>query len=235
MPQEFDSSNKLQEDQEISVLRSQLVLPGPQAWAACKALGHHPSIEAFDILVELTRSPDWSYRHAAIRAIATHRLGRSAGDLLTALLKDESPYVVRAACDAISQLRLQDAHDAVLSLLHSPDAVTRSTALDALVVLWVPSDFGIVYNLFCGDASRAVRRRAAWALRAHPDRENWRALFRSWSGDSLSRHRQWACEVTEEFGDVGIRVELEPLLQDIDGHVRKAARNALARLMEDSS
>jgi len=225
-------TNDMLERSEVDVLRSGLVRPGPKAWASCAALGLHPSNEAFELLVDLAHSPSWNYRHAATRAIATHRLGRSAGSLLIALLEDESPYVVRAACDAISQLRLQEAHDAVLSLLHSSDQSTRFTALAALDVLWVPSDFDIVFRVFCEDASNEVRRRAAWALRAHANQENWEILFKAWSRDDLPRHKVWACELAEEFGDSNIRIALESLLLDCDGHVRKSAQLALGKFLK---
>src|SRR5438270_10447029 len=89
---------------DVNLLRSQLAPPGPQAWAAILALGHHPGREAFDTLVELTASPDWSYRRAAVEAIALHELGKSAVEPIRALLSDPSPYVARAACEAAAQL-----------------------------------------------------------------------------------------------------------------------------------
>src|SRR5438552_18065248 len=91
-------------DADLSSLRSQLAPPGPQAWAACLALGHHPGAEAFEILLDLTTSPDWRYRRAAAEAIGVHRLGKSAVEHLRALLEDPSPYVVRTVCDAAAQL-----------------------------------------------------------------------------------------------------------------------------------
>lgn len=227
-------SANIPSDPEVILLQSQITPPGPQAWAACKALGLHPSNEALGVLVELARSPNWNYRHAATRAIATHRLGRSAKDILLALLKDKSPYVVRAACDAASQLQLQEAHDAILSLVHSVDASTRSSALDALATLWRQSDIDIVYRVFLDDSSSEVRRRAAWTLRATADQENWELLFKAWHADNLSRHRVWACELAEEFGGSNLYKELQPLLADVDGHVRKAANHAYEELVENA-
>lgn len=222
-------------DAEVSFLVSQLNRPGPQAWAAFLALGYHQSEEAFKVLVEYATSTNWEYRRAAVDAIAKHSLGKSVVQLLIALLKDPSQYVVREACNAISHLRLQEAHDPIMSLLDLEEDYTKSTALEAIRVLWRPADFASVFHIFCTDPSGDVRRTAAWTLRENASQKTWNELFNAWRTDSLGRHRVWATELVGEFGDSMSGKELAPLLEDPDGHVRKAARRALKKLLERDS
>lgn len=219
-------------DAEVNLLRSQLTTPGPQAWAAFLALGYHPSEEAFRILLEYATAPDWTHRRAVVEAIAKHKLGKSVAQLLTTLLKDPSQHVVREACNAISQLSLHDAHDSVMSLLDSEEDYTRSTALKAMSVLWIPADFASIFHIFRTDPSSRVRSDAAWTLRENADQENWQQLFAAWKTDSVSRHRVWATKLVGAFGDSSLEEELAHLMEDPDGHVRKAARQALKMLLE---
>ncbi len=214
---------------EVSVLRSRVRSPGPEAWAAILALGHHHAQEAFELLVQLTASPDWGIRRSAVEAVAVHALGPTAAPVLIDRLGDPSPYVVRAACEAVAHLRLGDAHDAVVTLLASQEAATRRRALQALSVLWQPSDFGRVLTMLQTDQSREVRLAAAWTLRANVDLDNWWALYRTWGVDPLPRHRVWACELEGQFGTAGQVPEREKLTQDKDGHVRRAAKLALEK------
>ena len=221
---------KVPYEADIDSLRSQLTPPGPQAWAACIALGNHPSDEAFELLVELANSPDWSYRRAAIEAIGLHKRGKSAAELLRSHLSDSSEYVVRTSCDTIAKLGLHELHDSILSLLDSQSPSTRETALRALSVLWQPSDFDKVFSIFAHDPSGEVRKESAWTLNANVSEDNWNKLFGAWKGDSLARYRIWACELAERFADAKLGDELEKLLADRDGHVRKAAHRALEKI-----
>ena len=217
-------------DAEVSQLRSRLQPPGLHAWDACLALGHHPSREAFELLLWLTASPDWSYRRAAVEAIAAHRLGHTAASVLIARLADPSPYVARTACAAVARLRLHDARSILVDLLRSSEAATRTSALRALATLWQPSDFDLVFSIYQADPAKQVRNEAAWTLRANASRDNWRQLFQRWKGDQSPRHRVWACELAEQFGDQSFEAQLRELLADPDGHVRKSARCALEQL-----
>lgn len=217
-------------DSDVDLLRSQLVPPGPQAWASCWALGHHPSHEAFEVLVELTSSTNWSYRRAAAEAISFHKLGRTASELLRTLLDDISPYVIRTACESISKLELHELHDSLLPLLTSHYPYTRQTALSALATLWTPSDFEHVFSIYNNDPSSEVKKQAAQAMRSNANEENWEKLFHVWKQSSLPRHRVWACELATQFAKPGFESELRQLSEDRDGHVRKAARHAIEKL-----
>jgi hypothetical protein len=211
----------------VSEIRAQLQHPGPEAWAACCALGHNPSQPAFDLLLELCNHRDWRYRRCAVEALSTHLLGGCATECIRKALHDPSPYVVRTACDSATALQLQEVHDDVLELLQSADASTREVAAAALKSLWVPSDFEAVFRVHKCDPSEQVRRAAAWTLRAGASAENWWQLFDSWLEDPIPRHRVWASELVGLFGDAVSKERLEPLRHDPNGHVRKAARRAL--------
>ena len=237
MPREPELLNgvRVPNDADVNLLCSQLAPPGPQAWAACLALGHHPSPEAFEVLMDLTTTPDWSYRRAAVEAIATHSLGKSALERLRALLDDPSPYVVRTVCEAAIILELHEIHASLLPLLSSQSSSTRQTTVRALARLWKPSDFAQVFSIFRRDPSSEVRREAGWTLRANADRERWEVLFDTWKQDPLARHRVWACELAAEFADSGFENELEQMVEDRDGHVRKAAQHAIETLANRST
>ena len=205
---------------------------GPAAWAALTALGHHDSNEAYDALRPLAASPDWRYRRAALEAMACHVRAGEARGLFCAGLEDESPYVVRTACDIVATRRITEAHAAVRGLLGSRDPATRDRAVITIGHLWAAEDFDTVHRLFRQDPSLNVRREAARTLRWRADGSTWRILFESWRDDKLHRHRVWACQIAGEFGDASVATELKALAEDRDGHVRKAATRALEQLEE---
>lgn len=76
--------------------------------------------------------------------------------------------------------------------------------------------------------------RAAWNLRAAATLRNWRRLFSIWYADEQPRHRQWACELAETFGDADVLPQLVLLSGDANGHVRKAAHLAAERIQARS-
>lgn len=204
--------------------------PGPEAWAAVVALGHDESGEAYDVLLRLAASPDWCYRRAALEAIAVHVRSHDAHTLFCAALKDESPYVVRTACEITGSHRITQAHSRVCGLLSSSDQRTREVAVGAITKLWTDDDFDRLLKLFRDDASLVVQRKAAWALRENVCRRTWRELVEWWKKDALPRHRTWACEIAGDFGDTSVKEDLEVLAKDRDGHVRKAANRALEKV-----
>lgn len=217
-------------DVPVSELRTHLRPPGPLAWAACIALGQHPGRDAFALLVDLADSPDWRYRRAAVEALAGHQLGREAAALLGKRLGDPSPYVVRTACRAVALLGLHSLHDAVAVLLRAREAPTRTEALAALATLWQPTDFEPVFVCLRLDPSAEVRKRAAWTLRTNASAASWRRLFDTWRRDPLPRHRTWAAELAAALGGREVEPPLQELLEDPNGHVRKAAQDALRQI-----
>ncbi len=215
---------------DLGALRDLVRGNGAARWAGFVALGHRPEPEALDILLEAAGSPDWSIRRAAVEAIALHHEARRASGVLTGLLDDESPFVVRTACDAAAALGLMEARNTVLRLLASPEAETRRAAVRTISTLWVHGDFGRIFDVHRNDPIVDVRREAAWVLKDHVDPSQWRPLFELWRRDPLHRHRRWACEVAAAVGDQSVRPALESMLADHDGHVRRAAERAYARL-----
>jgi HEAT repeat protein len=217
-------------DNEVEELRRRVKNPGPEAWAACLALGYKADKNAFEILEELAVSDDWRYRRSAIEAMAVHRLALTRIAFFCGCLEDPSPYVVRTACQVVADLKLDDAHDSLRKLVHSGAADTRIAALRALKELWKPSDYALVFSVFQSDVSEQVRRQATWTLRSNVDKGNWVPLFEAWRADPLHRHRVWACELAGKFGGNNLSQTLKAMLKDPDGHVSKAAARALERL-----
>jgi HEAT repeat protein len=129
----------------------------------------------------------------------------------------------------VVHLGLAEAHDDLLALLSSREAATRQAAVGALASFWRAGDFAPVLRLSLSDPSQAVRRDAAWSLRATAGAETWRELFEVWKEDQSPRLRLWACQLAGEYGDEHMKTALEALARDQDGHVRKAVARILAR------
>jgi hypothetical protein len=217
-------------DTPVADLRSTVEEPGPKAWAAIRALADKPEAEAMEILVQLARSSDPHFRRSAVEAIGIHPSGQTASDVVSQLLHDRDNVVVRAATEAAANLKLNLAHERVLSLVKAAEESTRLTALRALDNLWLSSDFEAVFDRYLHDSSEKVRKQAAWTLQKNVGPDHWERLFSAWSTDPVSRHRVWACQLAERFASGTIFPALKTLRADHDGHVRRAARQAAARV-----
>ena len=203
-----------------------------ERWPAFDALARHGSSEALEALVELSASPDYTVRRASVSALAQMPNALEHAGLLKAFLFDKSPYVVRAACNALSDLGVQDSHDSIFALIDSPDEATRETVVRALRTLWQPSDFEPAFRMFTSDPSDSVRKEAACTLRHVADMHNWLNLFKAWYRDPNPRHREWACELAKSFGDAEQFNELERLIGDSNADVREAAQKAMMHITE---
>src|SRR6266550_2630050 len=84
------------------------------------------------------------------------------------------------------------------------------------------------------DPDDETRKEAAWILRGHAPASS-RVLIERWRSGGLPRERVWACELVAKSGDPNDQPILEALLGDSDGHVRDAARRALAGLDKRTS
>jgi HEAT repeat protein len=217
-------------DTPVTDLRAMVEHPGPEAWAAFRALAARPETEALAILVETVRSSDPHLRRSAVEAIGIHPNGRTACDVVCQLLHDRDNFVVRAAVDAAAKLRLDTAHEQILELVKSSEANTQLAALRALESLGQPSDFAAVFDLYLNDPSETVQKQAAWALQTIVSAEYWAQLFSVWSKDPMPRHPVWACQLAERFGDNAVLPALEALQVDHDGHVCCAAGQAADRI-----
>ncbi len=169
-------------------------------------------------------------RRAAIEAIGLHRQGRELRSTILRALCDPFEYVVRTACEVVARWELQEAHEPVAALLANPSKATRQTAIRTLGTIWVDADFPMMFRIYNNASENEVRREAAWVLRQRATSTNWRTLFDAFQVDELARHRQWACELAETFAGSDILPMLSHLTSDVDGHVRKAAAQAIQSL-----
>jgi len=211
----------------FETLCARLSPPGPEAWAACIALGASHDPRAIQVLARLAKSEDWRYRRVAIESLRLHPDARSLGDGIVDALSDCSAYVVRTACETVRALGLQEAHSRVVELCGVADSVTRQVAVEALGGLWQPWDFDAVLEIHLHDPEKKVRMAAAWTLAETVSTDTWRVLFSQWVSDPLPRHRVWACKLVQEFGRRVDVESLETLVHDGDGHVRKAAAHVI--------
>lgn len=183
--------------------------------------------EAEDALVSRLRSPDWGRRRAACEALGIRARACSTVDAVAARLDDDSPYVLAAACRALSRLGAVGLRDRFALVLAHPDEGCRVAAVEALDTCGGAETFDVLFPLLRVDTSEMVRRRAAFALQRHSTSTTWSALFTRWQSDALPRHRVWACDLAARFGDTTCVSTLLLLENDRDGHVRRAARLAL--------
>ena len=193
---------------------------------AIRCLVSRDDDEALNELRTLAAASDAFVRRTAIEIIGQHKRGHELRTVITAAFSDTSGYVRRAACGVVEHWKLADAHDLLLPLLREPEASTRVCALRALAGIWRDADFQAVFDLYSRDPEIGVRRAAAWTLRRSAVAGDWRRLFGAFSGDGLPRHRSWACEIAEIFGDPDVLPALASLMDDHDGHVRKFAARA---------
>jgi len=217
----------------LDTLEKEIHTPNTKAWAAFMALAHKKEPEALDILITSTRSDNFLIRHSAVKAIGYNKHGQKASEIVCALLDDEYKFVVLSAIEAAQNLKLDCAHEKIINFVKKPDEETKVTALEALSTLWQKSDFQIVFERYLYDSSDEVKKQAAHTLANNVDRDNRQPIFLTWKTDPIPRHRIWACRIFEDFGKKSDITSLNDLLEDKDGHVRKAAARAKQRLFSD--
>ena len=204
--------------------------PIPARWAAFVALAHTHGEPALAVLRASAESPDPHVRRIAVEAIGIHPEGNRLDAVLCRLLSDAHGTVVRSACEAAAVKRVTAAHDSILRLIDAGEESTRVVSLRALRTLWQESDFDRVFRAFSSDGSTDVRKEAAWTLQSNASPATWRRLFEVWRADSLPRHRGWACDLASAYGDSDVLADLRGLVNDIDGHVRERAAQAVRDL-----
>ena len=199
----------------------------PSCWIAFGLLGRRDDEASLKLLIGETQGTDEYRRRSAIEAIGSHVLGHVALEVVRELLRDPSQFVVRAAISAAQRLGDVGSHDGIVAALQSSEATTRTSALHALASLWQEQDFERVFDMAGQDAAKQVRREAGWTLRRQANAATWRRLAEHWIDSELPRERVWACELLVQFGSVDDRALVEGLQIDQDGHVRRAAREAI--------
>jgi HEAT repeat protein len=206
-----------------------MLVPGPAGTTheAIRELGSGETAEALAVLAESAALDDQFLRRTAIEAIGHHPQGRELRNIILRAFGDPSEYVVRTACEVVARWKLNEARDHVLPLLTDISKSTRQTAIRTLDTIWTDEDFPLLFKIHSKDSEIEIRREAARVLREHVTPETWRTLFDVFVTDELPRHRQWACEIAEQFSNPDTLPALSRLSSDPDGHVRKAATRAL--------
>jgi HEAT repeat protein len=214
-------------------LVSRISLPGgqpPMTHEVIRELEFREDAETLKALAQAAASDDQFLRRTAMEVIGRHPQGRELRTIILSAFGDPSEYVVRTACDVVALWGLNEAHKLVAALLTNASKVTRQTAIRALGTLWVDADFPLIFGIYTSASEIDVRREAAWVLRRRVTSAHWRTLFDAFYVDELPRHRQWACELAENFSGPDILPVLSQLSLDVDGHVRKAASQAIQTL-----
>jgi hypothetical protein len=202
----------------------------PNTHEVIRELASQDDAGALNALAEAAVVEDQFIRRTAMEGIGRHPPGREFRAIILSALRDPSEYVVRTACEVVAQWELNEAHELVVALLANASKATRQTAIRTLSAIWVDADFPLIFCIYTSALETDVRREAAWVLRRRVTSTHWRALFDAFYVDELPRHRQWACELAENFSGPDILVALSKLSSDVDGHVRKAASQAIRTL-----
>jgi HEAT repeat protein len=185
---------------------------------------------ALKALAEAAVAQDQFLRRTAIEVIGRHPRGRELWAVILGALGDRSEYVVRTACEVVAHWELNEAHEPVVSLLANVSRATRRAAIRTLGAIWLDADFPPVFRIYTCASEIDVRREAAWVLQRRVTSAHWRTLFEAFQKDELPRHRQWACQLAESFSGPDVLPVLRELSLDVDGHVRKAASQAVRTL-----
>jgi hypothetical protein len=186
---------------------------------------------ALNALAEAAAAEDQFIRRTAVEVIGRHPRGRELRAIILSAIRDPSEYVVRTASEVVAQWELSEAHELVVALLANASKATRQTAIRTLGAIWVDADFPLIFRIYTSAFEIDVRREAAWVLRRRVTSTHWRTLFDAFSVDEFPRHRQWACELAENFSGPDVLRVLSQLSLDDDGHVRKAASRAIRKLL----
>jgi hypothetical protein len=204
--------------------------PSPMTLEALRELGSRDDTCALNALAEAVACGDQFVRRMAVEIIGRHSQGLALRGVILKALSDQSGYVVRTACEVVARWQLIEARESVVALLTNASAETLKAAIRTLDTIWLDADFLPVFRIYTGAPEIGIRTEAAWVLRRRAASANWRLLFDAFGKDGLPRHRQWACELAETFSEPDIVPVLLPLASDADGHVRKAALQAIRTL-----
>lgn len=198
---------------------------------AARALAHDGSPESLGLLRPLLHdnAGDWRRRQAAVEALGMHPLGGEEAARVIELLDDPIPHVVWAASLAAASLGLTQAVPHLLAALDSSERFVASGAHNALFKLQQPGDTKTLIDKYrTGDYERRKSIGTLIAVRVRP--RSWRDVYEPFKVSDVAEHRELACRIAHAFGGTEVRSDLEVLASDSDGHVRGAARRALAAI-----
>lgn len=218
------------------MLVSRISLPDgqlPLTHEIIRELEFHGDAGTLNALAQAAASDDQFLRRTAIEVIGRHPRGRELRTIILRAFDDSSEYVVRTACDVVAQWGLNEAHKFVVALLANASKATRRSAIRALETLWIEADFPLIFDIYSRASEIEIRREAAWVLRRRVTCADWRTLFDAFYVDEFARHREWACELAETFSGREILPMLSQLSMHVNGHVRKAASQAIQTLSRE--
>lgn len=215
---------------DVSALATRLGDDVQESAEVCRILSEFGTDESLEALVASAANPDQWHRRLAIEAIGDHKLGRQASAVVRRSLSDQSPYVVRTACQAVANLKLKDARQDILPLLKADDPSTGTVVVEALGAISDDSDFDTLLKIIDYDDHPDVQASAEGALKQLVGAHNWRILFDRWRGHAEQDSRRWVCELAGQYGDVRDIRKLEGLTHDQSLHVRVAVRRAIHKL-----
>lgn len=203
--------------------------PG-ERWAASYALSKKDVILPKDIIDHLFSSSDVDTKRSVVNMIGNHKFGIEYKSIVLDALIDKNEVLRRTACGAARELKLLEANDAIISMLKSPSLAAKTDALRALEIVWREDNFDIIFDVYSSETDIELTKRAAWVLYCNANKSNWRKMFDYWKIDNINRHRLWSCKIAGKYGSLENIDDLNTLCNDKDGHVRKAAKNAIAQI-----
>lgn len=202
----------------------------PISYESIRELASREDAGALNELAKVAALEDQFLRRMAIEVIGRHPQGRELHAIILNALRDPSEYVVRTACEVVAKWKLSEAHGPVVTLLSDVSSATRQEAIRTLGTIWIDADFPLIFRIYTKSSKIDLRKEAARVLRQRVSSAHWRTLFNAFHVDELPRHRQWACELAENFSGRDTLEVLSQLSLDSDGHVRKAAAQAIRSL-----
>jgi len=212
---------------DISELKSMLEDKMPCFTVACIALAHKNDIDSLNILAELLSNKDWCKRRVAVEALGYHQMGHLLSERLIKLLDDESEYVVVETLWTIAIHVIDMPHNKVLGLINSSSEKIRQQAVVTLIGIGNKEDFDLITRVFLNDKSKHVKDKAARFIRECANANNWEKSVSLLKRSTLARHRVWACELIDIYGNDDELEILKEFLSDKDGHVRKKANRII--------
>jgi HEAT repeat protein len=212
----------------MTVSRAEL----PATHQAVRDLASRNEPSALTALKETAaQAQDQFVRRLAIEVIGGHPRGREMSAVIFSALGDASEYVVRAACDVVGKWKLNEAHDAIATLLTNPLKFEPTERHSGLGRDWLDADVPVLFHMYKDDDETDVRWEAAWVLRHRVGPDDWRAIFDALHVDELPRHRQWASELAAAYSGRDVLPVLDRLCSDSDGHVGAAAARAIQHIL----
>ena len=198
--------------------------------AVAEALGDLGETDALDHLARALLSGDEPFedvRVAVAGALAALEVSGGVTPLLEALASDESSVVRQAAVEALGDLGFDAAAGGLAqALLEDPDAGVREAAADVLAEFTASESLPALVQARDEDESPEVRAAAGDAIAEFSQEQLTDALEES----DDPAVRATAADLLGERGDPEVVPELAEALNDNEGLVREAAREALESL-----